>query len=1358
MITEFEALVTAHQLPRETLQRVEQRLSNNGTRKFELTALQKEVLNDPNFWSDTTSNIVIQGATSSGKTLLSEIAAISCLSHNQGHRSQVIVLVPLKAMVHERWKVFSGDLDEKRVFAASADYQDHDGDLVQGEYDVAIIVYEKFFALIAQYGSRLLDKCGLLIVDEIQMLSTNGRGPKLEFSLQRVLEWYQDIRIMGLTTNHTKVNSLRKWMNVSYVLGNSKRPVALEEYIIATNGKGWKHVEHGDSGSANLAPVNGVDDPIEAYIELDSKLPDQASVPEHKNNLLVSLMRDIQRKDTGKLRQSKIIIFANSRNKTRFLAKLLCQSGLYERRELPKSLYEQVEKVDNDEFQMELLENMLPYGIAFHNSALPVSLRQVIENDFSDTNGAINIIVATETLTIGMNMPTDIMVLYDKTVYRGDHTEHELLPQEYKNFIGRAGRLGFDKAYGQSYLLVSPKEISNCWHYYVFPEQVEIVSSLPSYEADNSDVALQHAPYYLNIMTNLRFSAVGQNMVLIDRLAEVEAHSFGNCCKIEAIAESNAKDALLNDRSGEKGSRSTDRVREMLKWLERAQLLNLRKNPFTQTETAELRKYGECMSPYALSCHTCFDIYTYLVCDGLSSPGDGGLPYDVTAKEIQNDKYLLDILFRICLTSEVEIGVNLNAPEDNLYRVDRFTNTVSALLGYLDKYKKEHGVWKNSPLEEFFNGNDTPTTSNLNALIRAVILLHWTKGQTVKEIKKETGLSKAVIITGDVERLAEVCSYQIEALSKAINVSKNRLGTKLSNEFYYLSTRVKYGMGRELVPIANRHIITLDRKTILKIGRLAKKHSDDYENAIVFLKEAREEEFEKAITMEMRDQIVSTIDQRYLQNSFTNLLERLCEDQILEQDERDVFLTMYQFEDGIENKAAWERAFENIMNKVVNLTCRRYRGTSASCYLLQFDNTQDKARSLMIYFSDTDTKEGQDFINVYEACQNDDTIIKLIIVGKYKPSIPIEKNVLHLSLFNFCGIIAQYLAETSGTGSGKRHITWGRELLNLLNDQYGVISGYAGKNLQPLMMNYISRSAKMDASGPVDVILVRDLSAPHTSYASEIVSGLRIQGKTVQIYTWGQLTRLEQPEGLIVYLLNGRYINCSKGIWELSKKYNKNSFALWQFQEDRESSQKEGLALRGNVCSDAEKAVNLILEQLEALQTGRIRKYYVGISYKHHDNDPRVALLAEKLKERYGEERILFDGFHEDLFSTKGAGSDVEMLFRTECCFTIIGITNDYDGSGWHKNEYRGINHLHDDQIGYLMLERLNDPENFAAIDVKQDGTVEFYTNKAVAASGEEEKRADEELEKAFQIFQKNIDKAIKQYAVKTDHEKAAAM
>ncbi len=47
----------------------------------------------------------------------------------------------------------------------------------------------------------------------------------------------------------------------------------------------------------------------------------------------------------------------------------------------------------------------------------------------------------TLTLTIGMNMPVDVMLLYDHEIRRTDGSEH-LTNQEYKNFVGRAGRLG----------------------------------------------------------------------------------------------------------------------------------------------------------------------------------------------------------------------------------------------------------------------------------------------------------------------------------------------------------------------------------------------------------------------------------------------------------------------------------------------------------------------------------------------------------------------------------------------------------------------------------------------------------------------------------------------------------------------------------------------------------------------------------------------------------------------------------------------------------------------------------------------------------------------------------------------------
>ena len=59
--------------------------------------------------------------------------------------------------------------------------------ILHGEYDIAIMVYEKLFAMMAQDPARLLDKCDLVVVDECQLVSDKQRGPKLEFVLSRIL-------------------------------------------------------------------------------------------------------------------------------------------------------------------------------------------------------------------------------------------------------------------------------------------------------------------------------------------------------------------------------------------------------------------------------------------------------------------------------------------------------------------------------------------------------------------------------------------------------------------------------------------------------------------------------------------------------------------------------------------------------------------------------------------------------------------------------------------------------------------------------------------------------------------------------------------------------------------------------------------------------------------------------------------------------------------------------------------------------------------------------------------------------------------------------------------------------------------
>lgn len=1317
MYKEFQKMVEEYRVPNAVLKKIEERFKEQSGEEFSLTSLQREVFSDKIFWQ-TDKNIIIKGATSAGKTLVSEIAAIYCLT--QSPRNQVVILVPLKAMVRERCKLFQGDLSGKRVFAASSDYQDHDDDLLQGDYDVAVIVYEKFFALTAQNDSRLLEKCGLLIVDEIQMLSANGRGAKLEFSLHRILQWHQGIRIMGLTTTDAEVDCLQNWMHKAEVLGNDIRPVGLEEAIISTEGNIYKRVIKGETDSGESVIEQDMNNPLKEELELIAKLSSKASRDEKKNNLLISLLRKFFREDekTGDAR--KIVVFTNSRNRTRKIAKLICSSNLIKAKEVSVDLKRKIENVDNEDSQIELLKSLLIYGVAFHNAALPVSLRQIIEDDFSELNGVINIIVATETLTIGMNMPTDIMILYDKTVYRSDHEERNLLAQEYKNFIGRAGRYGLANRIGQSFLIISPDEMEDCWRDYVYPKPTPVISSMLEYRqyGSSKEIASMHAPYYLNLITNRPLVVLKKNEIQIELLEQVEKDSFSNYCELE------------------KGKIP---VNDMLRWLQRAKVLERYEDDFLMESGIRLVKFGESMAPYALSCRTCYMIYTFLVHDGLKQGENksGGLPYDTTKEDIANDKYLLDILFQICLTSEVTDSANLNSPEDNLRNTERFSETVSALLQYLKAYSAENTLWPNSALKVRFSGKDTPETEDINALMRAVILLHWTKGETLKIIKKNTGLNLP-FVTGDIERLAEVCSYQLEAVSKAINCAIERVEKKLSAEFYRLSTRVKYGMKRELVLIANRHIDQLDRKIILKLGKVFDKYRYKYENIVVFLKEAPERELEGVITQAIREQIINMIDQRYLHDSLSILIDKMFEDGILESEERCAIRTFAepgilddQIEqlDGTDGFKNWTIAFEYIIKDILHLQLSLDREMGEGYYLVRNGN------NIICFYLTMAIDELEEYaekqcINWYTECGEKYEAKNLVIVGKVQTKFINSSDILILSATNFSGLAAQYVAEM-----GSIKYCWGKELVNLFMDLHGSLNGYGSGNLQCLVQNYAKKIPETIMSAKEDVIIVYDRSFPYLSFINEVQNILIKRGLGVRQTIWMQYDISKDFNGIILFFLGGNYIMRSSSILELSKKYYNSAYALWYLDEDKTISETAGYHLKGLSCSDSAEAAEYIYSSFVSFQSRQKFKYDVGISYRHHEGDHRMQKLAELLAECYGKDRVLFDKFHPELFASRGDAQRIEKLFRTECCYVIVGITNDYEESSWIYSESRGIHSMasstpKERRVGFLILEKINNPENISIIDFGQDGTCELYNED------------DDAIKGVFCIFHKTIDAA----------------
>src|SRR6266516_7300103 len=140
-----------------------------------LNDLQQAAINEAGLLRG--SNVIVTAPTSSGKTMVGELAAVHAAQ--RGGRS--VFLLPTRALVNEQYDRFSriyGPLG-LRVVCATGEISDQVPALLRGQFDLAVLTYEKFSGL-AIGNPHLLRLLAVVVVDEVQTIVDSSRGENLE--------------------------------------------------------------------------------------------------------------------------------------------------------------------------------------------------------------------------------------------------------------------------------------------------------------------------------------------------------------------------------------------------------------------------------------------------------------------------------------------------------------------------------------------------------------------------------------------------------------------------------------------------------------------------------------------------------------------------------------------------------------------------------------------------------------------------------------------------------------------------------------------------------------------------------------------------------------------------------------------------------------------------------------------------------------------------------------------------------------------------------------------------------------------------------------------------------------------------
>jgi ATP-dependent RNA helicase DOB1 len=387
-------------------------------------------------------SVLVSAHTSAGKTVVAEYAIAQCLKNNQ----RVIYTSPIKALSNQKYREFTQEFGDVGLMT---------GDVTINPTATCLVMTTEILRSMLYRGAEIMREVAWVIFDEVHYMRDKSRGVVWE---ETIILLPDKVRYVFLSATIPNAMQFAEWITKTHnqpchVVYTDFRPTPLQHYFfpagadgihLIVDEKGVFREENFQKAMASIADKKG-DDPADPNARRKGKGKDKKlnKGGNQGPSDIYKIIKMIMMKNFN-----PVIVFSFSKRECENLA--LSMHGLTFNDESEKAMVSKVfssaiDMLSEEDKNLPQIQHILPLlrrGIGVHHSGLLPILKETIEILFQE--GLIKVLFATETFSIGLNMPAKTVVFTSVRKFDGI-TQRWVTPSEFIQMSGRAGRRGLDE-------------------------------------------------------------------------------------------------------------------------------------------------------------------------------------------------------------------------------------------------------------------------------------------------------------------------------------------------------------------------------------------------------------------------------------------------------------------------------------------------------------------------------------------------------------------------------------------------------------------------------------------------------------------------------------------------------------------------------------------------------------------------------------------------------------------------------------------------------------------------------------------------------------------------------------------------